>query len=253
MSLEHSGVRGSLVSELLVVDAVTGSVAQATPKDMQGEGAVGLSFGWRLQGQARTVLAFANPSASETITFHASLFYSGKTYGWPGQNTLQPGEVRHIDIRQLRDDQVAGLAGNTIPEDVVAGQAKVFVYNSRVGRGNKLIGQAYQENGGTLSAYLSCPVCPPSPISLTLSPSELSGHVDTSQSIYADILYGDGSVWPVVNQHAIDWSSGNDQVATVSEIGFNFRVEFNGTGSTTVDATATECVYGPDDSDPYLN
>ena len=44
LSLEHSGVRGSLVSELLVVPAGTGSVAQATPKDSQGEGAVRLSF-----------------------------------------------------------------------------------------------------------------------------------------------------------------------------------------------------------------
>ena len=248
LSLEHSGVRGSLVSELLVVHAGTGSVAQATPKDTRGEGAGGLSFAWRLQGQARTVLAFANPSARETVTFHAFLFYNGETYGWPGQNTLRPGEVRPIDVRQLRDEKVAGLDGKTIPETVVSGQAKVFVHNSAIGRGNQLIGQAFQESAGMLSAYLSCPVCPPSPTGLELSPSQFTGHVDTSQSIYADIQYDDGSSCPVVNANAIAWSSGNSQDATVSESGSSFTVEFEGAGNTTVSATADECVYGPDDT-----
>ena len=48
------------------------------------------------------------------------------------------------------------------------------------------------------------------------------------------------------NANAIAWRSRNSQVATVSESGSSFSVEFEGAGSTTVSATADECVYGPD-------
>ena len=244
--LEHEEHRRIPVSELLIIDPGARSVVQATPKDTKGEGAVGMTFAWRLDGEAKTVIALANPSDTEEITFRAFLFYNDETYTWAGDNKLRPGEAKHIDIRQLRDEQIEDEGGGKIPLDVVAGQAKVFVHNKPGDAAQKLVGQAIQIGAdGSLTAFLSCPFCPPGPSHVTLTPLSLSGNIGTSRPIYPWIHWDDGSASINGNPYAIDWDVADSDVATVSKAWYNFRVQFEGVGTTMIGATMSECRYDP--------
>lgn len=250
LSLRHEGTAGSVAAELLIVDAAGRSAAQATPKDAAGEGTVGMTFAWRLEGNANTVIAVANPSASEGLDFEAVLFFGGRTYTWSGEGFLRPGEARQIDIRRLREQQVPGQAGELLPADVTSGQAKVFVRNTPE-RVNKLIGQAVQVAAdGSLTGFLSCPVCPPDPSSASLSPLSLTGDVGGSKRIYPWMHWTDGSKSLVINPAGVTWDVGNEKVATVSEAWSNFRVQFKGPGETTIGATMSDCNYVLPEQDP---
>jgi len=210
---------------------------------------VALSFAWRLAGEARTVLAVANPSASEEAIYHVYLQYEGGSYTWAGERRLAPGEVRHIDIRRLRDEGIEGEGGALLPPDVVAGQGKVMVRN-RLGEKRKLVSQAIQIDGeGRMTGFLSCAYCPPDPSDLTLSPLSLTGEVGTSQQIYPWIWWSDGTSNINNNPNAIDWYPANPVIATVLEAWGNFQVQFHSPGTTLLDATMpNECAWEYDDS-----
>jgi hypothetical protein len=170
LSLEHDGAPGSLVAELLMIDPGGGAVVQATPKDAEGEGSVGMTFAWRLHDTATTVIALANPSADKEIPVQLILFFDGKTYALDGGGFLQPGEVKHIDIRRLRDEQIPGQGGALLPPDVMMGQAKAIVRNEP-GQNDKIIGQAISVGAhGPAAGSLGCAFCPPDPSHVVLSP-----------------------------------------------------------------------------------
>ena len=38
--------------------------------------------------------------------------------------TLRPGEVKHVDLRRLRDEQIPGENDVTLPPDLATGQVK---------------------------------------------------------------------------------------------------------------------------------
>ena len=141
---------------------------------------------------------------------------------------------------------IGGEGGGKIPLDVVAGQAKVFVHNKPGDAAQKLVGQAIQIGAdGSLTAFLSCPFCPPNPSHVTLIPLSLSGNIGTSRPIYPWIHWDDGSAFINGNPYAIDWDVADSDVATVSEAWYNFRVQFEGVGTTMIGATMNECRYDP--------
>ncbi len=244
LSLEYDGAPGSLVAELLLLASGDRPVVPATPKDPEGEGEGAMTFAWRLENGATTVIALANPSADEELAFHLHLFFDGGAYTWDGAETLQPGEVRHIDIRQLRDQQIPGQDGTLLPAEAAGGQAKVVVGSSE-GQFDKIIGQAIQIGAqGAMTSSLGCAVCPPDPSYVALSPLSFTGNIGTSQQIYPWIHWSDGSSFINTNPYAIDWYPNNGSIATVSEAWYNFQVQFQGPGTTTIDAEMpNECHY----------
>jgi len=245
LSLEYEGPAGSLVSDLLVVDPVTHSVVQATPKDTAGEGDVGMSFGFRLNGEANTVLALANPSATEEVSVCVFLLFDGKTYTYGDLKVLAPGEVRHVDIKRLRDLQVPGDDNDTLPLDLISGQAKLAVHNGP-GQRLRLVGQSIQTGpDGKDLGFLSCPVCPPDPSYVSFSPTSFTGDIGANQQIWPYIHWSDGTFKVNNNPFAIDWYPGNSSIATVSEAWNNFRVQFGPDPDNTVlDAEMpNECHY----------
>lgn len=244
LSLEYEGAPGSLVAEVLMIDPRSGNVVPASPKDVEGEGSVGMTFAWRLHDTSSTVIALANPSADKEIPVQLILFFDGKTYALDGVGSLQPGEVKHFDIRRLRDEQVPGQGGVLIPPGVMKGQAKALVRNE-LGQDYKILGQAISVGTqGPTPGSLGCALCPPDPSHVVLSPGSFTGNVGTNQQIYPWIYWSDQSSFINNNPYAIDWYPANSSVATVSEAWYNFRVQFLSPGTTTIDATMpNECHY----------
>lgn len=244
LSLEYEGAPGSLVAEVLMIDPRSGNVVPASPKDVEGEGSAGMTFAWRLHDTSSTVIALANPSADKEIPVQLILFFDGKTYALGGVGSLQPGEVRHFDIRRLRDEQVPGQGGVLIPPGVMKGQAKAIVRNE-LGQNYKILGQAISVGTqGPTPGSLGCALCPPDPSHVVLSPGSFTGNVGTNQQIYPWIYWSDQSSFINNNPYAIDWYPANSSVATVSEAWYNFRVQFLSPGTTTIDATMpNECHY----------
>ena len=107
------------------------------------------------------------------------------------------------------------------------------------------MGEAIQIDGqGRMTGFLSCPYCPPDPSFVTLFPLSLTGNVGTNQQIYPTIHWADGTSFINQNPWAIDWYPGSSSVATVSENWSNFQVQFQGPGSTQMDAKMpNECHY----------
>ena len=245
LTLSYEGSPSSLVAELLLLDRNTGSVVQSTPKDSIGEGSIGLSFPFRLDGEGTTIITLANPSTTEEVMYCVFLLYNGKTYTWVEDKTLTPGEVRHIDVRRLRDEQIPGELEELLPPDLTAGQVNTVVHNEQ-DTYHKMIGQSVQVHpGGETSAFLSCPMCPPSPSHVTLSPLSFTGNIGSSQQIWPYIHWSNGTYKVNNNPYAIDWDPANSSIATVSEAWYNFRVQFGPQpGSTTIDAEMpNECYW----------
>lgn len=244
LSLEYEGAAGSLVAEVLMIDPRSGNVVPASPKDVEGEGSVGMTFAWRLHDTASTVIALANPSADKEIPVQLILFFDGKTYALDGGGSLLPGEVKHFDIRRLRDEQVPGQGGVLIPPGVMKGQAKAIVRNE-LGQNYKILGQAISVGTeGPSVGSLGCALCPPDPSHVVLSPGSFTGNVGTNQQIYPWIYWSDQSSFINENPYAIDWYPANSSVATVAEAWSNFRVQFLSPGTTSIDATMPyECHY----------
>ena len=125
-----------------------------------------------------------------------------------------------------------GEGGALLPPEVLAGQARAVVHNGS-GEMHKLAGEAIQIEGQG-----------PDPSYLTMIPLSLTGNVGTSQQIYPTIHWADGTSFINQNPSAIDWYPGNSSVATVSEAWSNFQVQFQGPGSTQMDAKMpNECHY----------
>ena len=155
------------------------------------------------------------------------------------RNQLQPSCVEcRLSIRETRAREAAhrGLPP-TLPPDLASGQVKAQIHNE-AGENLKLAGQAVLTDPGGRAAAMSCPVCPPDPLSLSLSPSSLTGDIGTSQQIFPRIHWVDGTSKINQNPNAIDWFPGNPSTAWVSEATANFRVQFGPQpGSTSIGAT----------------
>ena len=117
----------------------------------------------------------------------------GETYTYDEGKTLRPGEVKHVDLRRLRDEQIPGENEVTLPPDLTSGQVKAQIHND-AGENLKLVGQAVLTDPGGRAAAMSCPVCPPDPHSLSLSPSSFTGNIGTSQQIFPRIHWADALV-----------------------------------------------------------
>ncbi len=247
--LEYEGAPGSVVAELLLTSRENSALIAATPKDPVGEGEQGMTFAWRLSDRDDTTLiTLANPSVEHDIECHLVLFFEGGTYTWDGPNILRSGDVIYVDIKRLRDEQIPGQGGVLLPWAASTGQAKVVVRNSPE-QAFRVIGQAIQMGSGAVHrGSLGCTLCQPDPSHVTLSPLTFTGNVGSNQQIYPWIHWSDGSSFINTNPYAIDWDLGSTSVANISEAWYNFRVQFQGPGTTTVDAEMpNECHYEYDD------
>jgi hypothetical protein len=128
--LEYDAPRGGLLADVLRIDESTSAVMQVSPKGYAGDNHAVHSFAFRIDGPLETVVTVANPSEDETKDYDVALFYGDDETYTLSSTPLRPGEVRNIDIKALRDQQVQGLQKKTIPRAVTTGQVKVYFHST---------------------------------------------------------------------------------------------------------------------------
>jgi hypothetical protein len=237
-----------LVADLLMVDESGSEVFQAGLKDTESDAHPGFDYPWRIDGSTNTVITFVNPSQRETVTYSLFLFFDGQVYTYDGSR-LKPGEVKHVDIKELREKQIPDQFGAVIPKRVTEGQAKLVVH-SRAGMqdGNRLIGESIMFNSDQkISATMACANCSSEPVDLRLSPSSIDNVAGSNQSISAQVRYLDNSFWTVNIADAIDWVEGNFNVVQVVVVHDPIRevdrfvADLRNPGSTTIGAVFFNC------------
>jgi hypothetical protein len=233
---------GATVAELLLLSDEGRQVIQATPKDPVGESFNGFSQPWDISGQTQTIIAVANPSKTSRVGLMLSLHYSGGQYSYP-TTMLEPGETRHISVNDIRDRQVPGAMGQKLPKNLSSGQVLMSV----PGPHDLLLAESIVSDPTQQAALTSsCTTCPPSANDFTVDPSgTIAGAVGDQIPLTPYCHLDDGSQYQVLNTYALDFEPDDSSVATVSMDQQSGSVTMNliGAGSTTVNATSTDCVY----------
>jgi len=233
---------GGLLADLLLMDSSGSDVIQTTPKDSIGEASLGHSLPYRIDGSVNTIITVANPSQTETIMYCLFIFYEGGSYTYEGK-WLKPGQVVHVDIKELRDKQVPGELGVVIPKTVGSGQVKIKIHGP-AGADRAIAEAVITDADGKVSLTMSCPTCPSDPRYVALSPTNVSGQLDDqSGNITPTLYYWDGSFKVILSPVGIDWFPANSSIADVAEDYASFKVNFKAAGVTTIDAQAFDCHY----------
>ena len=158
---------------------------------------------------------------------------------------LAPHETRAIDIRQLRDAQVADLKGHLIPADATDGSVN-WVRIDDVPMSGRLL--VIRKGQGTVSSY-DCNTC--------VCPLSYKAQVSVTPSLSFDALAGDAWACACTATYSdcngydyydnetnnSTWSSNDTSVATVDTGG---DVTGQSPGSASIGATYSDCVYSYD-------
>ncbi|MCI0486624.1 MAG: Ig-like domain-containing protein, partial [Blastocatellia bacterium] len=151
----------------------------------------------------------------------------------PGLVTIEGGQTITLDIRQLRDEQVADEAGRLIPVEASRGQV---LWSVRGKENLTLIGRAEQSDRkqGLSSSYACVNGCDDSYLTSSVTPSS-TGIVVNDGAIFTarqtnETSYGTMFTFTV----SANWSSSNTNVATIDSSGF---VTGKNPGQTTIKAS----------------
>jgi hypothetical protein len=251
----NSGPAGSLIGGL---SAVSRDGARAYDIPLRDSGPVGHATGsypWRIDGDYNTVVSLTNISG-RGARYHGRIVYPGGVY-WLNPDELVPGDTAVFDLRELRDDYVPDMYGNTLPPTLTSGQFRWSVISAQ--GETQLIGRAeiVSASADRSSSY-SCWVCCPDHTAYgLLSPSSLTVPEGDTQntgvlSHYVD-CYGNGggdygayaSSWWVQYTAVTSMSTlgtGSAQASAISGGNSNVTGYWDGEGYN-VDYDNSECIY----------
>ena len=171
--------------------------------------------------------------------------YDGGAYAI-GMKTLEGGETVTYDLRKVRDEQIPDSHGRTIPLEVSSGQ----VHWSGNGNGMMIRRSEQTDFVAGMSSNYSCMNCcsdNPDENHQAVIPGSATYAVDqsflfTAAEQFMD-CYGHFSEFVFVTN--AQWSSSNENVATVEQI--NGNATGAGPGTATITARWDDCVnyYNP--------
>ena len=220
MSAQSVSRDGNQVFRLPLVDA------DAQPSSTGG-------YPWFINGSSSTVVYITNVT-DQPQQYVLQLNFQGGVYA-PGLKTIQPKQTAVVDVRKLRDLQIADEHERTIPREKARGQ----IHWSMAGGENLVvIGRAEQADlvKGMSSSYACVNCCADSCAQTWIDPNSVVGFPgDTSQ--FAPMQQNEdcfGNSLTPFNVFGASWSSSNTAVATVDSSGF---ATAQGVGNTNIGAT----------------
>ncbi|MCC6745611.1 MAG: hypothetical protein IT175_17245 [Acidobacteria bacterium] len=237
----------ALVGMLTSVDSTGSHVFDVPLKDPESPmNNYGGSYPWSLIGDNQSVVHLVN-SGVEEAAFVVRIDTSSGAF-IPGAITLEPGQASALDIREIRDSQIADPAGRTIPLSATEGRFfwREFGSTGLVGRL-----EPYNPTVATAASY-SCPpdCCLSSTEDLQIAPAVISGNAGTQQQIrlWADVQYG-CDPFPMVCDvtRRGHFSTEDETIASVTKLNSVATVTFRAAGDTGIIAwvRAQECSGPP--------
>jgi hypothetical protein len=253
LEVEYDTTPGSIIVNAHSVGAGGDQVFRVPMWDPLGQRSPTGGYPWRIEGSSTTMIYIKNITGREQY-YVASLRWTGGDGYMLGMKRVAPNQTVEIDIRRLRDEQVADADGRVIPADLSAGQLMWSL--KQVGpapAGEKerqalaLIGRSEQIDveRGVSSNYSCQNCCSDSYYDSWLSPG--SGDIEVNTTLIFEAKQRDkdcyGSITLPYTRAFYDgpthWSSSDTATATVSD-GWANGV---GAGETTIKATWEDYRY----------
>lgn len=218
LELDYSTEPGSILVSALSVSRSGNHVFQVPMLDPKAQKSSTGVYPFYLDYGYSTVVYIKNTTAVEQ-KYVAHFNYEGGEY-MMGVKNIAGGETAAIDIRALRDNQVADEAGRTIPPDTMRGQAR---WTMILDEGTDLLAmigrsELVNEGGGISSTYACQNCCGDNAEWDFISPSQTQLQVGQSVTLQAFEERTDCYGFPYTVQRSASWSSDNQSVATVTKV-----------------------------------
>ncbi len=216
LELEYTGAPGSVIASASSISHSGDHVFALPLKDPQGGLSSTGGYPWFIKESSSTVVFIKN-TTGEPQQFHLDIIYPGGRWG-SNLKTLAPGQTFELDVRKVRDSQMEGSEGNTIPLDSSVGH----VYWSVYGTGEKrLIGRAQTVDliNGLSSTYeCQCPCTSSYAESRLLPMSVVVGFPGDSTQFLAEERTQNchGTIGSWYNVNPTTWWSDNSSIAAMS-------------------------------------
>lgn len=219
IELDYNGTPGSVIATAYSASSDGNQVFTVPMKDPKGGMSSTGGYPWFIDGPSSTVVFIKN-TTNEAQQFHLDIVYPGGRWG-SDLKTLAAHQTMSFDVRQLRDTQVKGSEGNTIPTDANAGHV---VWKLRGKQDKVLIGRAQTVDlvNGLASTYECQCTCGGGYYASRLIPASASGFPgDTTQFTAQEqdaTCHGQPMSWYNVLS-GVTFTSDDSNVATINFVG----------------------------------
>jgi hypothetical protein len=236
--IQYSGAPGSMEAEVSSVEARSDLVVDARVEN-EGNGWAGSGANpWHLDQNTESILFLTNES-NQPARIGFQVTTQGIHY-YLTQLKLQPHETRAINIRLLRDAQLADFRKSKIPAAATDGSVSWIRLDNVPVMGRLLV---ITRHAGMSSSYdcCTCP-CPPSDSYIEVDPPSINllpGWA-TQLSAYDYKVNCNGQYFSYDWTDGVNWSSSNSGVATVNSRGY---VTASSTGSAKINASTIGLTY----------
>lgn len=188
VEIEYTGLPGSIIASAHS-ESLNGNQVFVLPlKDPQGGLSSTGGYPWFIDETSSTVVFIKN-TTDEIQRFIIEIIYPGGKWA-ENIRTIAPGQNFKLDIKEIRDSQITGLEGTTIPSYATDGHVMWSVIG---GRNKVLIGRAQTidlANGITSTYECQCQ-CPLDAREGRLTPDTAVGFPSDSQHFKAEQKYAD--------------------------------------------------------------
>jgi hypothetical protein len=242
LEIKYTGAPGSVIASATSVSQSGNHVFTLPMKDPK----VGISstggYPWFIDGSSSTVV-FVKNTTKEQQKFVLTLVYPGGKWG-SNMKTLAPGETVKFDVREIRDSQMIGSEGNTVPLNAVTGHVSWVVFGKMASM--PLIGRAQTVDisTGLVSTY-ECQLCCQGQWMGRLTPHNVSGFPGDQAQFFAQQAWQDcfGNTGSFSEATPDNWFTSDPNIATCNSSGLGTAIN---PGNASVFATWTTYRNVPD-------
>ena len=222
LEIEYTGTPGSVVVSAMSVEPNGDKVFPLLMRDPQSNPSSKGDYAWFAEDEYATTVYIKNVSEKEQ-TFRFEITYKQGIWG-SNLRKLAPHETYAFNIKQIRDAQVKGSEGNTIPLDAESGTVFWAIFDSAE---KALIGRAetVDSSGGRASTYeCGCPCSVNNQstgyydsraVPVTEDHHEPGGTRLYKAQQQNEDCFGGGASWFDVTT-SVEWTSSNPNIATIN-------------------------------------
>jgi hypothetical protein len=186
LEFQYVGSPGTLITAAFSVSESGDQVFRVPLWDIAAQRSATGGYPWYIEDGSSTIVYIKNVT-TQPRQFRLYLMFEGGSYLYP-LTTIAPGQTTTIDIRALRDEQVADINGQKVPLTETSGQVQ---WSMTGGEDRVLIGRSEQADlvHGISTNYACINCCGNSFYSGWISPEEASlfeGNVTSYMAIQQD-------------------------------------------------------------------